>query len=125
MEEDLPKQDITIYHKNEDKTYTGYIVEASVRHTSIINHNRTGTNSVDSAVIRIFDIKGFNKDYFVSKDDVIVTSAVKDKIISTTPQTQLSEKYGKDNVLKVRAIDLHKFNDEDIEELNHIKLGCI
>lgn len=125
MEEDFPKQNITIYHKNTDKTYSRYVVKASVRHTSIVNHNKTGANSVYSALIRIFDTNGLNKDYYISKDDVIVTMSVKDEINGATPQTQLSERYGKDNVLKVRSIDIFKFDDNDVKELNHVKAGCI
>ena len=122
--DEFPKQKITIYHKNENKTYTRYVVDASVRHTSILNRNKSGVSTADTAVIRIFDVKGYNSTYFVTKDDVIVDMEVDDSIEDTTPYTQISKKYGIDNVFKVFSIDKLILNDADIEELNHIKLGC-
>ena len=120
---DFPTQKITIYHKN-GKQWDRYVKEASYRNTSVINHNRNGSNSTEKALIRIFDIKKYNLTWFVQKDDVIVNKEVKDEIEST-PITQLSNQYGKDNVHKVTSIDRFIFDDEDMNELNHIKLGCI
>lgn len=122
-ENDFPKHNITIYHKV-DKTYTRYVVEASVRHTSILNRNRSGASTTDTVLIRIFNIKGYNSTFFVDKDDVIVDMEIKEDIEGTTPYTQIAEKYGRDNVFKVSSIDKFIFDDEDIEDLNHIKLGC-
>lgn len=121
---DFPIQEITIYHKNENK-WDRYVVNASYRNTSIINRNKNGSNSSDNVLIRIFELEGYNTEWFVNKEDIIVNKNVKDTIEGNTPLTQLSKKYGSDNVHKVKSIDKFIFDDEDIEELNHIKLGCI
>lgn len=121
---DFPIQKITIYHKN-SKKWERYVKEASYRNTSVLNHNRNGANSTENAIIRIFDVEGYNLTWFVSKDDVIVNQEVKEVIENNTPITQLSSQYGKDNVHKVTSIDKFIFEDEETQELNHIKLGCI
>ncbi len=122
--EDFPMRNITIYHKNEKK-WDRYIKEASYRNTSILNHNKNGLNSTENVLIRIFDIKNYNSLWFASKGDVIVNKEVDDVIGENTPITQLSEKYGKDNVHKITSINDLTFNDKDIKELNHIKIGAI
>lgn len=122
---DFPTQKITIYHKNNQNKWERYVIEVSYRDTSITNHNRNGSNSTDNVLIRIFDVKEYNSKWFVGKDDIIVNQEVTDSIEGNTPLTQLSKKYGKDNVHKVTSIDKFLFDDEDLEELNHIKLGCI
>lgn len=119
--EDFPTQKITIYHKA-DNIWNRYVVEASYRNTSILNRNKSGSNSTDNALIRIFDISGYNETWFVAKGDVIVNKSVDDEIKST-PLTELSQKYGAENVHKVTSIDKFIFDDEDLP--NHIKLGCI
>lgn len=121
---DFPTQKITIYHKN-GKQWDRYVKEASYRNTSVINHNRNGSNSTEKALIRIFDIEGYNLTWFALKDDVIVNREVQDVIEGNTPITQLSNEYGKDNVHKITSIDKFIFEDEDVNELNHIKLGCV
>lgn len=121
--DDFPIQNITIYHKNGSK-WDRYVKEASYRDTSILNHNKNGSSSTDNVLIRIFDIEEYNSKWFVEKGDIIVNKEV-DDIIENTPLTQLSSKYGTQNVHKVTSIDKFIFNDEDIEDLNHIKLGCI
>lgn len=121
---DFPTQTITIYHKNENK-WERYVREASFRNTSILNHNKNGSSSTDNALARIFDVGGYNLTWFVLKGDVIVNREVGDEIIGQTPLTQLKKSYGDDNVYKVTSIDKFIFNDDDVEELNHIKLGCI
>lgn len=121
---EFPTQKITIYHKN-GKQWDRYVKKASYRNTSIVNRNKNGSNSTDNALIRIFDIYEYNLTWFVLKDDVIVNKEVQDVIDGNTPITQLSNKYGKDNVHKVISIDKFIFNDEDVQELNHIKLGCV
>lgn len=121
---DFPVQKITIYHKNE-KEWDRYVKDASYRNTSVINHNRNGSNSTENALIRIFDIEGYNSTWFVNKEDVIVNKEVEDVIENNTPITELSKKYGKDNVHKVTSIDNFIFNDKELNELNHVKLGCI
>ena len=142
---DFPTQKITIYHKNNQNKYERYVKEASVRNTSMLNHNKNGFSSNDKAIIRIFDVKDYNKSihiqntssilncplnsflgetWKVAQGDIIVNGVVKDEI-ETTPNTELSKKYGKENVFKVNSINVLIYNDKDIEELNHVKLGCI
>lgn len=132
---DFPTQKITIYHKNNEK-WDRYVKEASYRKTSMSIRNRNGLgsstvnrnkspNSTDDVLIRIFDVEEYNLLWFVEKDDIVVNKEVEDEIEGNTPITQLSEKYGRDNVHKINSIDKLLFDDEDIEELNHIKLGCI
>lgn len=142
---DFPTQEITIYHKNKQNKYERYVKEASIRNTSMLNHNRNGFNSNDKAIIRIFDVKGYNKSihiqntssilncplncflgetWKVAQGDIIVNGVIKDEI-ETTPNTELSKKYGKENVFKVNSINVLIYDDKDIEELNHVKLGCI
>lgn len=122
--EDFPTRKITIYHKNKDK-YERYVKEASYRNTSVVNHNKNGSNSVDNVLIRFFNLDGYNKTWFIEKEDIIVNFEVEDEIEGTVPITQLSNKYGKDNIHKVTSIDKFIFTDPDIEELEHIKVGCI
>lgn len=119
---DFPIQMITIYHKN-GKRWDRYVKKASFRHTSVLNHNKNGSNITENAIIRIFDIAGYNVEWFVEKGDVIVNKEVIDDIEGQTPLTQLKNIYG-DNVFKITSIDKFIFNDEDID-LQHIKLGCI
>lgn len=122
---DFPTQKITIYHKNNENKWDRYIKEASYRDTSILNRNKNGSNSTDNVLIRIFDVETYNSKWFVGKEDVVVNKEVSDVIDGNTPITQLSKKYGKDNIHKVTSIDKFIFDDEDIKELNHIKIGAI
>lgn len=119
--EDFPMQKITIYHKNGDK-WDRYVVKASYRNTSITNHNRNGSDSTDNALIRIFDVSGYNSRWFAEKNDIIVNKEVED-VIERTPLTKLSQKYGMQNVHKVTSIDKFIFDDEDLP--SHVKLGCV
>lgn len=119
--EDFPIQDITIYHKNSDK-WDRYVVEASYRNTSILNHNKNGLDLTDNALIRIFNVEEYNSKWFVEKGDIIVNKKVED-IIEKNPLTELSKKYGIQNVHKITSIDKFIFNDEELP--NHIKLGCV
>lgn len=121
---DFPMRKITIYHEN-DKKWDRHTIEASYRNNSILNHNKNGSNSTDDVIIRIFDLKEYNLSWFVQKNDVIINKEVEDEIEGNTPLTQLSDKYGKDNVHKVNSINNLTFEDEDTGELNHIKLGCV
>lgn len=122
--EDFPLREITIYHHN-NNNWDRYTVEASYRNNSILNRNKNGENATDNVLIRIFDSKGYNTSWFVSERDIIVNKKVEDEIEGTAPNTQLSKKYGKENVHKVTSINELVFDDEDIEELEHIKLGCV
>lgn len=120
---DFPMQKITIYHKKVvDKltTYERYVLNASYRNTSVLNRNKNGVSNGDNALIRIFDIKGYNNNWFVEKDDVIVNKEVTDTIEGTSPITQLSKKYGRDNIHEVISIDKFIFG----EDLDHIKIGA-
>ena len=121
---EYPERKITIYHKVEDK-WVRYIKKASYRNISSIEHNKDGSNSKDTAIIRIFDTDNYNVTWFVDKKDIAVNQEVNDEIDGNTPITQLSKKYGTENVYKVTSIEKLIFKDEDIKELNHIKLGCI
>lgn len=132
---DFPMQKITIYHKNGEK-WDRYVKEASYRNISELNRNRNGlnsstlnrnksSNSTDEALIRIFDVEEYNLSWFALKDDIIVNKEVEDVIEGNTPITQLSNKYGRDNVHKINSIEKFIYDDKEIKDLNHIKLGCI
>lgn len=121
--EDFPLRKITIYHKkveNKTTTYERYVVNASYRNTSIKNRNTVGVSNTDNALIRIFDIKEYNNTWFIEKGDIVVNKEVTDNIEGTTPLTQLSNKYGRDNIHEVISIDKFIFG----EELDHIKIGA-
>lgn len=120
---DFPMQNITIYHKNDNNKWDRYVKEASYRNTSILNRNKNGESGTDSVLIRIFDIEGYDIEWFVKNGDIIVNKEVDDTIEGNTPITQLSKKYGKDNVHKVTSTDKFIFDDEDLP--NHIKIGAI
>jgi len=120
MEDNL-LQDITIYHK-ENNSFTRYNKRASVRNTAYRNRNNTGLSNSDSALIRVFDVNGYNNTWKCSKGDVIVALNVDDTIVQA-PLTELQKKYGKEYVYEVSSIDIFKFEDNDISELNHIKIG--
>lgn len=143
---DFPTQKITIYHKNEQGKYERYVKEASFRNTSMLNKDNYGFSSSDKAIIRIFDTKGYNKSIFikntismldcplnsflgetwkVQKEDVIVNAEVMDEIVGTAPLTQLGNKYGKENVFKINSLNILIYDDEDLQELNHVKIGCV
>ena len=115
-------QDITIYHKEENK-YIRYPKLASLRNTSYLNRNKTGLQTTDNALIRIFDTKGYNNTWKCQKGDIIVSKKVKDDI-EKAPLTELQKKYGKDYVYEVSSIDIFDFKDNDLLELNHIKIGA-
>lgn len=116
---DFPIQDITLYHEDNKKWFK-YNLEASFRNTNVLMHSRTGFTSKENAVIRIFN----SKYDFIKIGDVIVNKKI-DDIIEENPLTRLREKYGKDNVVKIENISNLVFDDEDLEELNHIRIGAI
>ena len=116
-------QEITLYHKTSDGIVR-YPLIASVRDTSILNRNNTGVDSTDDALIRIFYYN--NNEFEISKDDVIVNQLVNNTFVDNTiPLTQLQNLYGKENVFKVKSIDKFNFDDADLEELNHVKVGLV
>ena len=116
-------QDITLYHKT-NNGIVRYPLIASYRGTSILNRNTTGVNTTDSILIRIFYAN--NGTFEISKDDVVVNKSVNNTFLdSTIPLTTLQNLYGKENVFKVKSIDIFKFEDADLQELNHIKVGLI
>lgn len=119
---DFPVKNITIYHKNKEN-YERYEVEASIREISILNHNKNGVNSTENVIIRIFDTKGYNSKWKVEKGDVIVNMVVEDEVESA-PYSELKKKYGVENVYTVKEINKMNFDDPELEELTHIKLGC-
>lgn len=116
-------QEITLYHKTSNGIVR-YPLIASYRGTSILNRNTTGVSTTDSVLIRIFYAD--NDAFEIAKDDVIVNQLVNNTFIDgTIPLTTLQNQYGKENVFKVRSIDIFNFDDEDLRELNHIKVGLI
>lgn len=120
---DFPMQKITIYHKkveNKVTTYERYVLDASYRNTSIKNRNTTGVSNSDNALIRIFNIKEYNNTWFIEKGDIIVNKEVTDEIEGASPITQLSNKYGRDNVQEVVSKDDLIFGTE----LDHVKIGA-
>lgn len=121
MEELLQK--ITIYHKNGNSWDRYNLDNVSFRNTSIRNKNTTGVTNVDSVLIRIFDVDGYNNTYFISKGDIIVNGNVSDTITSA-PLTEMRKKYGEENSYQVTSIDVFKFNDENLKEIQHIKVGA-
>lgn len=115
-------QDITIYHKNNNK-YQRYNLRASVRNTSYLNRNKTGLTTSDNALIRVFDTKGYNNTWKCQKGDVIVAKKVYDSV-DKAPITELRNKYGKEYVYEVSSIDIFDFDNIDIKPINHIKIGA-
>lgn len=111
-------QDITIYHNKTER----YNLKASVRNTSILNRNKTGSSIADNALIRIFDVEGYNDTWRCEKGDVIVFMNVSDNI-EKAPLTELRQKYGKDNVIEVASIDKNIYDVPELKEINHIKIG--
>ena len=58
-----------------------------------------------------------------SKGDVIVALNTNYEVIKV-PLTELREKYGKEYVYEVSSIDIFKFENANVRELNHIKIGA-
>ena len=114
-------EEITIYHK-ENGNWIRYNEIASVRNTSYLNRNRTGTTSTDNVLIRNFNVDGYNSSWKCDKGDVIY-SGNSDYSIIKAPLTELRELYGKENVFEVSSVEKFIFDDLDIKELNHIKIG--
>ena len=142
---DFPMQKITIFHKNEYKEYERFVKLASIRNTSLLNRNKTGISTNDNAIVRIFDTEYYNTslvddnfptlnmpldcflgvNWKVQKDDIIVNGEVFDTIGTTAPATELSKKYGKENVFKVNSVQIFIYDDVDLKELNHVKLRLV
>lgn len=143
---DFPTQPITIYHKNKQEIYERYVKDASFRNTSMLNRDQYGYNGSDKAIVRVFDTEGYNTSIHMQNNtailncplncflgtkwkvqlgDIVVNGIVEDEIETTAPLTELGKKYGKENVFKINSINVLIFDDEDVEELNHVKLGCI
>lgn len=142
---DFPMQEITIFHKNEYKEYERFVKLASIRNTSLLNRNKTGISTNDNAIVRIFDTEYYNTslvddnfptlnmpldcflgvNWKVQKDDIIVNGEVFDTIETTASATELSKKYGKENVFKVNSVQIFIYDDVDLKELNHVKLGLV
>lgn len=116
-------QEITIYHK-EGNSWNRYIIKASVRNTSYLNRDDRGTGlqTTDNALIRIFDIEGYNITYKIQKGDIIYSKATNYEV-EKAPLTELRNLYGKEKVFEVSSVEEFIFDDENIKELNHIKVG--
>lgn len=69
---DFPMQEVTIYHKEDKNQYKRMVKEASFRNTDLLNRNKQGFNSSDKAIIRIFDIKGYNKSIHIKNGSSIL-----------------------------------------------------
>lgn len=117
-------EEITIYHQTEDKRWVRYHTKASIRNTSIRNRTTTGVSTLDNALIRLFDVEGYNNTFFIKKGDVVVKNRVLDDV-ANAPVTELRKKYGDDKVYQVKSIDEFIFKDQSIKELQHIKVGAI
>ena len=115
-------QEITIYHKTSDNWTRYNLANVSVRNKSYLNRNNTGVNTTDNALIRVFDTDGYNNTWKCEKGDVIVLKSVSDNIIKA-PLTEMREKYGKSIVIEVSSVEPFIFNDIDLKEINHIKIG--
>lgn len=113
-------QEVTIYHKN-GNTYERYNKNGSLRNTSIYNRNKNGVETSDNGLLRIFDVDGYNYTWKCEKGDIVVAMGVSDEV--TAPLTELRKKYGKQFVYEVSSIDIFSFKNEEIKELNHIKIG--
>ena len=120
---DKLSRNITIYHK-ENNSWKRYVVRASFRNTSYLSRDKTGTGTQtsDNAIIRIFDVEGYNKTYKIKKGDIIY-SDVSNYQIDKAPLTELQNLYGKDKVFEVSSIEEFIFDDENTKELQHIKVG--
>lgn len=114
-------QNVTIYHK-ENNNWIRYNTKASVRNTSYLNRNTTGTQTSDNALIRFFDIEGYNKTYKIQKGDIIYSEATDYEIIKS-PLTELKEIYNKEKVFEVSSVEEFIFDDLELKEINHIKVG--
>lgn len=114
-------QDITIYHKEKD-SWNRYNIRASVRYTSYLNRNKTGVNTTDNILIRVFNVDGYNSTWKCEKGDIIVLNKVSDKI-TKAPLTEMREKYGKTFVVEVASVEPFIFDAIEVKELNHVKIG--
>lgn len=112
---------ITIYHKENNK-WIRYNEKASVRNTASFDRNTNGVQSNDNALIRIFNVEGYNKSYKIQRGDVVYSGDTKYEI-EKAPITELQKLYGKDKVFEVSSIEEFIFDDEDLKEINHIKVG--
>ena len=111
-------QEITVYHKS-STGWVRYNLIASLRNTFIKNKDNTGSSNVNSALIRIFDVDGYNSTYFIENGDVIVDHSVYDEIVKA-PLTELRAIYGKGSVYTVDTVEKFIFDGLD---LSHIKVS--
>lgn len=116
-------KNITIYHNSGNNVWTPYVLEASFRNTAYLNHTRNGLNSTENTLVRVFDVNNYNKTWFAEKGDVIVNGVADNEV--TNPLTELKKIYGTDNVYKITTIDKFIFEENELKELNHIKLGAV
>lgn len=114
-------QEITIYHK-ENENWIRYNEIASVRNTNYLNRNRTGVNQTDKVLIRNFNVNEFGSSWKCQIGDIIYSGNTDYNVIKT-PLTELRNLYGKENVFEVSSVEKFVFEDDNIKELNHIKIG--
>lgn len=116
-------ENITIYHKTSSDTWERYNVVASVRNTSYLNRNKTGSQITDNALIRVFDAVGYNNTWKCKKGDIIAKNSISDVVLKA-PLTELRNKYGKENIFEVSSVEEFIFEEPELKELNHIKIGA-
>jgi hypothetical protein len=115
-------QAITIYHKEKDN-WIKYNLNASVRNTSNLLRDTTGTQIGDNAIIRIFNVEEYNNTFKIEEGDVIYSGETEYNIIKA-PLTELRNLYGKENVYEVRSITKFIFDEPKVKKLNHLKIGA-
>lgn len=130
----ITEQEITIYNKfvDDKKQITWHKTHliGTYRNTSILNRTKTGSNTNDTALLRVFDTskyideeeykKALNVDVWtVQIGDIVVDKNVDFDIASTAPITELQKHFGKSHVQAVVSIDDNKKGTV----LDHIKVG--
>ena len=130
----ITEQKITIYNKFVDDkkqaTWHKTHLIGTYRNTSILNRTKTGSNTNDTALLRVFDTskyvdeeeykKALNVDVWtVQIGDIVVDKNVDFDITSTAPITELQKQFGKNHVQAVVSID----DNRKGTVLDHIKVG--
>lgn len=130
----ITEQEITIYNKftdvNKQVTWHKTPLVGTYRNTSILNRTKTGSNTNDTALLRIFDTskyvdekeykKKLNVDVWTAQiGDIVVDKNVDLDITSTAPITELQKQYGKAHVQSIVSID----DNRKGTVLDHIKVG--
>lgn len=130
----ITEQEITIYNKFvDDKKQTTWHrtpLIGTYRNTSILNRTKTGSNTNDTALLRIFDTSKYVNEEEYKKElkpdvwtvqigDIVVDKDVDFDITSTAPITELQKQFGKAHVQAIVSID----DNRKGTVLDHIKVG--